>query len=143
MTYNEEAGAQEGNFLISNIVAGIKNNQKVGEIKFKIRKDAKQGETEIKFKGITSNDGGNLVKEADKKVVIKIVGEKVVEAPTNTNIVKPITNTKVENNVVNNISQGTAKNDMPYTGTGSVVKIGLVVLGIVGAISYIKYKELI
>lgn len=144
MTYNEEAGAKEGNFLVSNIVAGIKSSQEIGTIKFRIRKDAKQGETEIKFKGITSNDGGNLVKEEDKKVVIKIVGEKVVEEPTNTNtntnILKPIDNTVVKNNTVKNVSQ----NDIPYTGgVGSVIKVAVVLVGIAGVVAYIKYKEII
>ena len=76
ITYNEEAGAHEGNFLISNIVAGIKTEQKIGEIRLKIREDAKANtETEIKIKNITSNDGGTLVKETDKSIIIKI-GEK-------------------------------------------------------------------
>ena len=76
ITYNEEAGAHEGNFLISNIVAGIKTEQKIGEIRLKIREDAKANtETEIKIKDITSNDGGVLVKESDKSIIIRI-GEK-------------------------------------------------------------------
>ena len=75
MTYNDEARAHQGNFLISNIVAGIKTEQKIGEIKLKVKKDVKEGtNTEIKIKNITSNDGGEIVKESDKRISIKIVG---------------------------------------------------------------------
>ena len=75
MKYNEKAGSHQGNFLISNIVAGIKTDQKIGEIKLKVKKGVKEGtKTEIKIKNITSNDGGEIVKESDKTITIKIIG---------------------------------------------------------------------
>lgn len=142
MTYNQEAGAHSGNFLVSNIIAGVKQEQKIGEIKFKVRDDVKQGTTtEIKFKNITSNDGENLVKEEDKKVTIKIIGE------TNNNVVTPIENTNntptppsvtTNNTPANNVKP----NNLPYTGTADFIKVAIIVLAITSIIGYIKYKQI-
>lgn len=139
MTYNQEAGAHAGNFLVSNITAGIKTDQKIGEIKFKIREDVNPGTTaEIKFKDVTSNDGGNLVKESDKSVKIKIIGE-----TTNTNIVQPINNTNntpvVNNTPVKNVNQN---NSLPYTGAGDFIKVAIVLVAITSIIGYIRYKQI-
>ena len=152
MTYNEEAGVHEGNFLVSNIIAGVKNNQKIGEIKFKIRADAKVGTvTEIKFKNITSNDGGNLVTDSEKKVVIKIVegnnignsnnaGNNNNTSNTNTNSIGSTNNTNSSNsNSIKNISQ----NKIPDTGASSVIKVAIVLTLILGVTAYIKYKKTI
>lgn len=142
MTYNQEAGAHSGNFLVSNIIAGVKQEQKIGEIKFKVRDDVKQGTTtEIKFKNVTSNDGQNLVKESDKKVTIKIIGE------TNNNIVAPIENTNntpqvpnitINTTPVNNVK----KNDLPYTGTADFIKVAIALVAVTSIIGYIKYKQI-
>lgn len=142
MTYNQEAGAHSGNFLVSNIIAGVKENQKIGEIKFKVREDIRQGTTtEIKFKNITSNDGENLVKETDKVVTIKIIGE------TNNNIVAPIENTnntpKEPNITTNNTPAKNVKpNDLPYTGTADFIKVAIAVVAVTSIIGYIKYKQI-
>lgn len=72
-TYNQEAGSKNGNFLLSNLVAGIKTEQTVGIIELKVRKDVGAQETVIRFKNVKSNDGKNLVNESDKEIVIKIV----------------------------------------------------------------------
>lgn len=76
-TYNQEAGAKNGNFLLSNLVAGIKTEQTVGIIELKIRKDVGPQETVIRFKNVKSNDGKNLVNESDKEIVIKIVEDNI------------------------------------------------------------------
>ena len=112
ITYNEEAGAHEGNFLISNIVAGIKTEQKIGEIRLKIREDAKANtETEIKIKDITSNDGGVLVKESDKSIVIRI-GEK-----TDTN--GGNSNGNINGGNTNNGNNSSGNNNVGNTNNGS------------------------
>lgn len=140
MTYNQEAGAHEGNFLVSNIVAGVNTQQKIGEIKFKVREDVKKGiTTEIKFKDITSNDGGNLVKETDKSITIKIIGE-----TTNTNVVAPIENTNTTPTVPNttpvkNVNQN---NGLPYTGTADFIKVAIALVAITSIIGYIKFRQI-
>lgn len=148
MTYNQEAGAHDGNFLVSNIIAGVKENQKIGEIKFKIREDVKQGTTtEIKFKNVTSNDGGNLVKENDKSVAIKIIGETKPENPSNTNVISPIENTNTTQKVPNTTNNNTVKNvnqnnKLPYTGTTDFIKVAVALVTIASIIGYIKYKQI-
>lgn len=139
MTYNQEAGAHEGNFLVSNIIAGVNAEQKIGEIKFKIKQDAKQGTTQIKFRNVTSNDGQNLVKESDKTITIKIIGE-----TNNTNIVTPINNTNNTPEVPNvtNTNTNTVKSNLPYTGANDFIKVALVLLSTVSIIAYIKYQKI-
>ena len=163
MTYNEEAGAHEGNFLISNIVAGIKTEQKIGEIRLKIREDAKANtETEIKIKDITSNDGGVLVKESDKSIVIRI-GEKTDTNGGNSSGNTNDGNNSSGNNNVGNTNNGSnnsgninggstsggssssgnknvSQNNMPNTGADNIVKVAIAILGITAVGTYMKYK---
>ena len=172
MTYNDEAGAHQGNFLISNIVAGIKTEQKIGEIKLKVKKDVKEGtNTEIKIKNITSNDGGEIVKESDKSISIKIVGTgSTNQGGTNqggtnqggtnqggtnqggtnqggTN--QGSTNQGGTNQGGTNqgsTSSSTGKSDskgnLPYTGIDNAVKVSIGILGIITTVTYIKYRKI-
>ena len=70
--YNNEEGALKGKFLFDKMETGIKTEEKIGQIKVKVKDKVKAGETQIKIKGITSNDGQNLIEAEDKIVTLKI-----------------------------------------------------------------------
>lgn len=72
ITYNSEEGKLKGKFLIDKMEEGIKTEESIGKIKFRVKQNVKQGETQIKIKGIKSNDGQNLIEEEDKEVTLKI-----------------------------------------------------------------------
>ena len=90
--YNNEEGALKGKFLFDKMETGIKTEEKIGQIKVKVKDKVKAGETQIKIKGITSNDGQNLIEEEDKIVTLKInkntdvVNQKRQNAKTGDNI---------------------------------------------------------
>lgn len=169
ITYNQEAGPKEGNFLISNIISGIKTNQDVGIITFKIREDVGPQETVIRFKDVKSNDGSNLVKEDDKEIRIKILENEelpqtkpsetpsVVPSPmpsatttpkpteTGKLIVPEVTNNGNGNNA-NGQVVNSPKNELPsvipQTGIGTGL-IAIIIIAVVNAgIILIRYKKI-
>lgn len=70
--YNSGEGELKGKFLIDKMDEGIKTDESIAKIKFKVKEDVKQEETQIKIKGIKSNDGQNLIDEEDKEVTLKL-----------------------------------------------------------------------
>lgn len=139
MTYNQEAGPKNGNFLISNLISGIKDGQTVGKIIFKIREDAKPGTTKIKFKNIKSNDGKNLVNESDKVITITIYEDGKIEPTENTN------NSSNKGSIIvsgNTQKENLSPSDLPQTGDNKVVFV-IAMLGIVVAtVLVIRYKNI-
>ena len=133
MTYNQEAGNREGNFLISNIVSGIKQTQKLGEIKFKIREDAKPGTTVIKFKNVKSNDGRNLVSESNKEIEITVYEEEKTDGKA-----KPVKPSEIT-------PKGSIDDEpekLPQTGDNVVIILGAMLLIITSVVLIIKYKNI-
>lgn len=119
--YNDdETSSKFTKLLFTNISSGVTEKQSIGNIKFKLKSDLKDMETEIILKQVTSNDGRELMELGDKPVKIKIVNEKPEPAPE----VKP------EEPVQE------VKKDIPQTGQtrifyiimGSIIAILVVVL---------------
>lgn len=79
--YNDEDGERKGKFLITKMTEGVKVQEVVGNIKFKIREDITQGEGQIKIKEIKSNDGEKLVNQGERIITIKIKNQENIEEP--------------------------------------------------------------
>ena len=81
MTYNDENTNMNGKFLAVKF-NGEKNDTDIFKIKLKIKSSIDElTETQIKFKGITSNDGVELVNIGDKIVTVKAGDVKPAESP--------------------------------------------------------------
>lgn len=122
ITYNQ----QEGNFLVSNIISGIKEEQEIGQIKFKVKENVGKTTTKIKFKDVKSNDGTNLMTGVDREVEIVIDWENsnnsnAIQIPTYGN---------------------TASGKIPQTGEGNGIVAMLAILGIVTIVSYVGYRKI-
>ena len=72
-TYNGEEGERKGKFLISKTVEGVTKEENIGKIKFKLKENLDEMETEIKINKITSNDGKELIDEGNRIIKLKIV----------------------------------------------------------------------
>lgn len=125
ITYNQE----EGNFLVSNITSGIKTEQEVGEIKFKVKKNVGKTKTKIYFKNVKSNDGKNLMKEENKEIEIIIDWEEPASQAIE------IINTTIS------AQNETASGRLPQTGQENIIFIIIAIAG-VGIVSYIRYKNI-
>lgn len=124
ITYNQ----QQGNFLVSNIISGIKSEQEIGEIKFKVKKNVGKTRTKIYFRNVKSNDGNNLMPEQDKEVEIIIDWD------------ESITKEEGKNEVIT-IKNVTASGKIPQTGEENIAFVILAIVG-VGIISYIRYRRI-
>ena len=115
LTYNNEEDKLKGKFLLDKMESGIKVEEKVGEIKVKVKDKAKNGETQIKIKGIKSNDGENLIDEEDRIITLKITEN----------------NTNTENQEKRNVN----------TGDKILLAIGIIILVAIINISIIILKR--
>ena len=76
-TYNNDKNSNKfGKILYTNISKGVIEAQKIGNIKFKLKDNLSDMETEIKLLRVTSNDGKELISEGDRIIKIKIVNDK-------------------------------------------------------------------
>lgn len=128
VTYNTE----DKHFLVSNMIAGVKNEQEIGEITFKIKKNIQKTKTIIKFKDIKSNDGNNLMYEADKEIEL-IIGEDESNSKYT-----PID--KTQNINLNN----TSSNPLPKAGNNKkvIVQFTILIVSLLATLFYINYKKL-
>ena len=72
---NNQSNQKYGKLLYSNISSGITSKQSIGKIKFKLKPDLPDLETEIVLKQVTSNDGKALMNVGDKVVKIKVIND--------------------------------------------------------------------
>ena len=70
-TYNNNEGTLHGKLLYSKMVTGVKDDEVIGILKFKIKEDLQPFETEIKLLQVTSNDGFELINNGDKIIKLK------------------------------------------------------------------------
>lgn len=109
ITYSEQNKKDKSNFLLSNMVAGITEDQNVGIITLKVKQGIAPQKTKIEFKGITTNDGEQLIKGEDIAIEIEIIEDK---EENNQQVNNPQNNkpTQEENTVgnVNNNGENTS-----------------------------------
>lgn len=132
ITYN----AQGKNFLVSNITSGVKEDQEIGTIKFKVKDNITKTKTIIKFKDVKSNDGNNLIEESDKQIELTI-GEDGTSTKGNVNTGK----------TENLLSSGNKANDeasvsIPKAGISDKWVLIICILGIIMILSYVKYRTI-
>lgn len=125
--YNDIAeNNKQGKVLFVKMTSGVKNNEQIGKIRLKLKKDLDEIETKIKFKQITSNDGKELMHVNDKTVTIKVIKDKQENnnKEENKNFIEYITN-------------------LPKTGQlkNIYLILGAIIIIIVGILIYIKLKR--
>ena len=74
-TYNSNQGENYGKLLYSKMITGVTSDEEIGIIKFKIKDDVQETETQIKLLQVTSNDGYQLMNDGDKIIKVKIISE--------------------------------------------------------------------
>jgi len=85
VTYNDENTDLNGKFLGIILSGGVKENQNVAKIKLKVKENIESQPTQITISKIATNDGTNLVEEADKTINIKIEKPQTPQIPDDGN----------------------------------------------------------
>ena len=81
-TYNDEKSTSNGKFLSVNLSKGIKDDNEIISVKFKVKEDIKEKtNTQIGFEDVTSNDGVDLINAGTKTVDLKIEVETADKLP--------------------------------------------------------------
>lgn len=138
ITYNNEDTENKGKFLAVIVVAGVKENQDIGKITLKVKNSAKDTNTTVKIKNITSNNGKQLIKENDKQITFK-VGNPNNNTQTNT----PVVNTGNTSSGITVQNENLSPSKLPQTGIENYIFfICLGVLIIVAAIGYGRYRKM-
>lgn len=75
VTYNSNQGDRYGKLLYTKMITGVTDDEEIGILKFKLKDDLKEMETEIKLLQVTSNDGYELMNEGDRIITLKIKKE--------------------------------------------------------------------
>ena len=132
ITYN----AVEQNFLLSNIISGVKEEQEIGEIKFKVKENIGETKTIIKFKNVKSNDGNSLMTETDKEIELIIYED---EEEKN-QLIKINENTSTTGKV--EYKNDTASMPIPKAGKSAKVILMISIMIIIGIFSYMRYKNI-
>ncbi|MBQ2937396.1 MAG: hypothetical protein IJE05_00695 [Clostridia bacterium] len=137
ITYN----AQGKNFLVSNITSGVKEDQEIGSIKFKVKDNVGKTKTIIKFKNVKSNDGSNLMTESDKQIELTIDGDGTSTSGTGTN------GNVSTGNTGNSLISGNKTNDeasvpIPKAGVNGKWVLMICILGVIMILSYAKYRTI-
>lgn len=139
-TYNDEKSNLNGKFLSVNLSAGVKEDTKILSIKFKAKNDIKQtGETIIKIKDVTSNNGKDLINVGDLnvKVTIQVPEEQKNETSKNETIKKePTNNTRKNTTIVDNTF---ADKILPKAGINNIIAIIVIGILLIGTGAWI-YK---
>lgn len=138
--YNDNKNSEKfGKLLYTNISTGITEAQDIGNIKFKIKDNLPDMETEIKLISVTSNDGKELIPEGDRIIKIKIVNDKEIpEEPKKEEPVKPEEPKKEEPEPV--IPQ-TGQTRVIYMVVGIVIICALIALVLVMLVSKASNKD--
>lgn len=140
ITYNDEKNDLNGKFLGILFSDGVKNDQSIAKIKFKVKSDIEDQNTKIVIKKIATNDGTNPVEEVDKTVNIKIQ-----KATSGGNSGSGSTGS---GNTVSNSANGSTQTKkqpkrLPQAGVNEIYVIsGIAISAIIGIIYYIKYKKM-
>lgn len=145
----------------------ITKEQQVLKITFKVKEDAKVGDTVVTFKDVKASDGEIMVNANQSSVTIKVAEVKTDEGDNNTtgnnttdnnttngtdtnNNANQNSNTNTNNNNANsntnvtnsaNNTNKAASNSLPKTGIESYIGFIILAVIIVAIVSYIKYKK--
>lgn len=103
-TYNPTVGNYYGKLLYTKMVLGVTEDEEIGVLKVKIKKDAQPFETEIKLLDVTSNDGYTLMNDGTKIITLRYVPEE-----------KPSNNTTPENTTEVDYSGKPSNSTVPET----------------------------
>lgn len=76
-TYNSNSGEKYGKLLFKKMVTGVKDDEIIGILKFKLKDELDITETQIKLLQVTSNDGYMLLNEGDRVITLKIGKESI------------------------------------------------------------------
>ena len=133
MTYNGEIGEKNGKFLVTKMVKGVTQEEKIGQIQLQLKQGIEETETEIKVKEIKSNDGKELIDEGNRTIKIKVIKsdikEPTPEKPTPEEPKEPTENKKRPVEVVyvsdEEKSYPDGEKDYPYEGKGSIIADGV------------------
>ena len=108
-------------------------------IKFKLKSNLSDMETQIKLKQITSNDGKNLLSQGDRIITIKIVNDKKQDEPKDEPKDEQKNETKQETIKENNNIPQTGQTRIIYIIVGVIIAGCIIVLSIIAVLK--KKKE--
>lgn len=128
-----------GKVLFTNISSGVKESEGIGMIKFKLKSNLSDMETQIKLKQITSNDGKNLLSQGDIIITIKIVNDKKQDEPKDEPKDEQKNETKQETIKENNNIPQTGQTRIIYIIVGVIIAGCIIVLSIIAVLK--KKKE--
>lgn len=130
ITYN----TKEQNFLVCNIISGVKEEQDIGEIKFKVKDNIGPTKTIIRFKNVKSNDGSNLMPETDKEIELIIYEDEVSSKNETIHV------TGSTGNVAS--KSETAITPIPKTGENTKIILIIGMVALIGIVTYIRYRNI-
>lgn len=138
--YNSSKTSEKyGKVLFTNISSGVKEAEGIGMIKFKLKSNLSDMETQIKLKQITSNDGKNLLSQGDRIITIKIVNDKKQDEPKDEPKDEQKNETKQETIKENNNIPQTGQTRIIYIIVGVIIAGCIIVLSIIAVLK--KKKE--
>ena len=162
-TYSKISGSGEWETPIyneGNIVAtvtsgnGQKENQTIGVLTLKVKSDAKEGKYKVAISDIEVSDGINTfeVSAVEKEITVKSETKSDNGNEDNNTILKDDNtigddsedkNTTSKNNttVSTNNNKTTSDKPIPYTGIAGIIVPTIIILAIVGIVSYYKYRN--
>ena len=108
------------------LATGIKEDQEIGTITLKVKKDTSVKSGTISFTDVSSNDGQNIIKTSNKTVTIKIKDS----SPSG------------NNNNNNDSNNGATTKPIPQTGDNKYfIILGTICMIGISAIAYAKYTR--
>lgn len=146
ITYN----TQEKNFLVSNMISGIKEEQEIGYIKFKVKENISETKTVIKFKNIKSNDGKDLIPEEDRQIELTISQNDSNQSGSGTSIGKSSTKSGNGTSANTNSASKTSENKINDIALTQIPKAGkresfifvAILMGVVAIFTYARYNKI-
>lgn len=145
--YNSDESSEKfGKLLYTNISSGVTEAENISTIKFKLKSNLEDMETQIILNQVTSNDGKELMLEGNRIITIKIVNDKPEELPKepedepeNKPSEEPKDEPVVEDNI-KNIPQ-TGQTRILYIIFGIIIAICLILLIVIAILKRKKDKE--
>lgn len=155
ITYNDEEGESEGNFLAVIIEDGVDTDQVIGKLKLRVKDGIENTQTQVKITDIVTNDGSQEIEGQDQTLTIN-VSKPVEPQDQNQN---NNNNNNNGNNSSNNGNGGISSNSsnssnkssnnnsnkpLPSTGEelSAIIIITIGVTTIIGTITFICLKRM-
>lgn len=138
-TYNSTPGSKFGKLLYTKMITGVTQNEEIGILKFKLKTDLNEAETQIKLLQVTSNDGYELMNEGDKIITLKIVSETISVNPTPENPIPENSTTEQPSQSNQPNKSAPPKNVISNVQTGDIVGFIIAILLLVVLINIIIF----